>query len=152
MRVTIPKFREAVQYQDARKKTHMSKVLIIDDSRAMRRILGKIMKQLGFDVLEAGNGQEGIIELEEHRNELELVLVDWNMPVMNGYEFVQAVRSQDTYINHKLVMVTTETEPTQMVKALMAGVDEFVMKPFTREILIEKLQLIGVSMPESQAM
>ncbi|MFK7768396.1 MAG: PleD family two-component system response regulator [Mariniblastus sp.] len=129
----------------------MSKVLIIDDSRAMRKILGKIMKNLGFEVLEAGHGQEGIVQLEEHKDELELVLVDWNMPVMNGYEFVQAVREQDVYANHKLVMVTTETEPTQMVKALMAGVDEFVMKPFTSDILIEKLQLIGVNMPESQA-
>ncbi len=109
------------------------------------------MKQLGFEIFEAGDGQEGIAQLEKLQDELGLVLVDWNMPVMNGYEFVQAVRSQDKYANHKLVMVTTETEPTQMAKALMAGVDEFVMKPFTSEILVEKLQLIGIKMPESQA-
>ena len=72
------------------------------------------------------------------------------MPVMNGYEFVEAVRAQDEFANHKLVIVTTETEPTQMAKALMAGVDEFVMKPFTSEILIEKLMLIGLNMSESQ--
>lgn len=128
----------------------MSKVLIIDDSRAMRQIIGKIMKQLGFEIFEAGDGKEGIDQLEQHKDEVELVLVDWNMPVMNGYEFVQAVRAQDEFANHKLVMVTTETEPTQMAKALMAGVDEFVMKPFTSEILIEKLMLIGVDMSESQ--
>ncbi len=128
----------------------MSKVLIIDDSRAMRQIIGKIMKQLGFEIFEAGDGKEGIDQLEQHKDEVELVLVDWNMPVMNGYEFVQAVRAQDEFANHKLVMVTTETEPTQMAKALMAGVDEFVMKPFTSEILIEKLMLIGVNMSESQ--
>lgn len=128
----------------------MSKVLIIDDSRAMRQIIGKIMKQLGFEIFEAGDGKEGIDQLEQHKDEVELVLVDWNMPVMNGYEFVQAVRAQDEFANHKLVMVTTETEPSQMAKALMAGVDEFVMKPFTSEILIEKLMLIGVNMSESQ--
>lgn len=128
----------------------MSKVLIIDDSRAMRQIIGKIMKQLGFEIFEAGDGKEGIDQLEQHKDEVELVLVDWNMPVMNGYEFVQAVRAQDEFANHKLVMVTTETEPSQMAKALMAGVDEFVMKPFTSEILIEKLMLIGVDMSESQ--
>lgn len=128
----------------------MSKVLIIDDSRAMRQIIGKIMKQLGFEIFEAGDGKEGIDQLEQHKDEVELVLVDWNMPVMNGYEFVEAVRAQDEFANHKLVMVTTETEPTQMAKALMAGVDEFVMKPFTSEILIEKLMLIGVNMSESQ--
>lgn len=128
----------------------MSKVLIIDDSRAMRQIIGKIMKQLGFEIFEAGDGKEGIDQLEQHKDEVELVLVDWNMPVMNGYEFVEAVRAQDEFANHKLVMVTTETEPTQMAKALMAGVDEFVMKPFTSEILIEKLMLIGVDMSESQ--
>ena len=128
----------------------MSKVLIIDDSRAMRQIIGKIMKQLGFEIFEAGDGKEGIDQLEQHKDEVELVLVDWNMPVMNGYEFVQAVRAQDEFANHKLVMVTTETEPSQMAKALMAGVDEFVMKPFTSEILIEKLMLTGVNMSESQ--
>lgn len=108
------------------------------------------MKPLGFEILEAGHGEEGIAQLEQHQDELELVLVDWNMPVMNGFEFVQAVRAQDAYANHKLVMVTTETEPSQMVKALMAGVDEFVMKPFTSEILIEKLKLIGVRIPKPE--
>jgi len=75
----------------------MSKVLIIDDSRAMRQIIGKIMKQLGFEIFEAGDGKEGIDQLEQHKDEVELVLVDWNMPVMNGYEFVQAVRAQDEF-------------------------------------------------------
>ena len=69
------------------------------------------------------------------------------MPVKNGLEFVEAVRADDQFVNEKLVMVTTETEPARMARALMAGVDEFVMKPFTSEILIDKLKLIGVRMP-----
>lgn len=121
--------------------------LVIDDSRAMRRILGKIMKGLGFDVLEAENGAEGLEKFQANSTEIEVTLVDWNMPVMNGLEFVEAVRADDKFINDKLVMVTTEAEPARMARALMAGVDEFVMKPFTPEILIDKLKLIGVRLP-----
>ncbi len=117
--------------------------LIIDDSRAMRRILNQIVSGLGFEVLEAGNGQEGLDVLSAFED-IELVLVDWNMPEMNGLEFVEAVRAKPTYQRLSLVMVTTESEPARMARALMAGVDEFVMKPFTPDILLEKLQLIGV--------
>ena len=123
--------------------------LIIDDSRAMRRILRQIVEPLGFHILEAGDGQEGLERLEQHHPDVELTLVDWNMPVMNGLEFVKAVRGDDQYQQMKIAMVTTETEPAQMARALMAGVDEFVMKPFTSEILIEKLKLIGVQCPDA---
>jgi two-component system chemotaxis response regulator CheY len=123
--------------------------LIIDDSRAMRRILRQIVEPLGFHILEAGDGQEGLERLEQYHPDVELTLVDWNMPVMNGLEFVKAVRGDDQYQQMKIAMVTTETEPAQMARALMAGVDEFVMKPFTSEILIEKLKLIGVQCPDA---
>ena len=123
--------------------------LIIDDSRAMRRILRQIVEPLGFRILEAGDGQEGLERLEQYHPDVELTLVDWNMPVMNGLEFVKAVRGDDQYQQMKIAMVTTETEPAQMARALMAGVDEFVMKPFTSEILIEKLKLIGVQCPDA---
>ena len=123
--------------------------LIIDDSRAMRRILRQIVEPLGFQILEAGDGQEGLDRLEQYHPDVELTLVDWNMPVMNGLEFVKAVRADDQYQQMKIAMVTTETEPAQMARALMAGVDEFVMKPFTSEILIEKLKLIGVQCPDA---
>lgn len=123
--------------------------LIIDDSRAMRRILRQIVEPLGFRILEAGDGQEGLDRLGEHFPDVELTLVDWNMPVMNGLEFVKTVRADDQYQQMKIAMVTTETEPAQMARALMAGVDEFVMKPFTSEILIEKLRLIGVQCPDA---
>ncbi len=122
-------------------------VLIIDDSRAMRRILKQIVEPLGFQTLEAGNGREGLAVLAAHEA-VELCLVDWNMPEMNGLEFVQAVRSDDARRSLKLVMVTTETEPRQMARALLAGVDEFVMKPFTADILVDKLRLIG-AVPEA---
>ncbi len=120
--------------------------LIVDDSRAMRRVLRSIVEPLGFEITEAGNGIEGLQQLVERPN-TELALVDWNMPEMNGLEFVKAVRANPVYERIKLVMVTTETEPAKMARALMAGVDEFVMKPFTKDILLDKLQLIGVTMP-----
>ena len=119
--------------------------LIVDDSRAMRRILRQIVEPLGFDIVEAGNGIEGLQRLSEFPD-TELVLVDWNMPEMNGIEFVKTVRSEPSNQRIKLVMVTTETEPSKMARALINGVDEFLMKPFTPEMLIDKLHLIGVSM------
>ncbi len=121
--------------------------LIIEDSRAMRRLVGRIMTGLGFEILEAGHGREGLAQLKEHADKIEVVLVDWNMPEMNGLEFVKVVRGKPEHKNLKIMMVTTETAPTQMARALLAGVDEFVMKPFTRQILVDKLKLIGVRMP-----
>ncbi|MCA9033626.1 MAG: response regulator [Planctomycetaceae bacterium] len=118
--------------------------LIIDDSRAMRRILRQIVEPLGFSIVEAGDGAEGLAVLRGYAD-IEVTLVDWNMPVMNGLDFVKAVRADSGWRDMKLVMVTTETEPGQMARALMAGVDEFVMKPFTSDILLDKLRLIGVS-------
>lgn len=85
--------------------------LIIDDSRAMRRILKMIVTQLGFETIEAENGREGLNQLRQFP-ETELVLVDWNMPEMNGLEFIEIIRSNPNYDELKLVMVTTETEPT----------------------------------------
>lgn len=122
------------------------KALVIDDSRAMRRILCNITSEVGFEVAEANNGKDGLDHVEE--NDLDLVLVDWNMPMLNGYEFVKAVRAQQRFNDLKIVMVTTETEPARMAQALMAGADEFVMKPFTKEILVDKLRLIGVNIPQ----
>ena len=120
--------------------------LIIDDSRAMRRILRRIVAPLGFNILEAGDGQEGPDQFYA-ASDVEVVLVDWNMPVMNDLEFVKTIRADAHGINQKIIMVTTETEPAQMARALMAGVDEFVMKPFTAEILLDKMKLIGVASP-----
>lgn len=119
--------------------------LIIDDSRAMRRILTRIVSPLGMTVSEAEHGQAGLDVLTSGP-EFEVVFVDWNMPVMDGLEFVKAVRADDRFRQQKIVMVTTETEPAQMARALMAGVDEFVMKPFTADGLVDKLKLIGVKL------
>lgn len=121
------------------------RALVIDDSRAIRLILGQILKGIGFEVLDAGNGLEALEKLK-NSGPVELALVDWNMPEMNGLEFVQAARKNDAYNDMKLMMVTTETEMSQVVKALEAGANEYVMKPFTKEMILEKLCLMGISL------
>ncbi len=120
--------------------------LIVDDSRAMRRILRKIIEPLALQISEAENGVEGLQRLSEHP-ETELVFVDWNMPVMNGIDFVRALRSNPLNIQTKVFMVTSENTLAAIMLALKAGVDEFIMKPFTSDILLDKLRLIGVSLP-----
>ena len=117
--------------------------LVIDDSRAIRLILGRMLRDLGFDVAEAGNGQEGLARLDGGLVP-DLVVLDWNMPEMSGIDFVTAVRQPPYSSSARVLMVTTETEIPQMVRALEAGADEYLMKPFTREAVVEKLQLLGL--------
>ena len=117
--------------------------LVIDDSRAIRLILRRMLVELGFEVEEAVNGRDGLARLSAGTTP-ELVLVDWNMPEMTGIEFVAAVREPPYSSTARVVMVTTETEVPQMVRALEAGADEYIMKPFTRDSLVEKLQLLGL--------
>ncbi len=119
------------------------RALVIDDSTAMRRIIGRIVGQLGFEVHEASDGQEALDRLAQI-GRADVALVDWNMPRMNGFEFVQAVRRETVHDGMKLLMVTSETEMGQVALALEAGADEYMMKPFTKEALLEKLALIGV--------
>ena len=118
------------------------RALVIDDSKAMRALLGRLLGEIGFSVNEAGNGREGLQHLQAH-GAPDVVLVDWNMPEMSGFEFVQAVRANRDYDAVRLIMVTTETEMTRVVKALGAGLDAYVMKPFTKEAVVEQLERIG---------
>jgi two-component system chemotaxis response regulator CheY len=120
------------------------RALVIDDSRAMRCIVGNILKGLGFDVLDAGHGREGLERLAS-APDVGLAVVDWNMPEMNGIEFVAAVRSRREYDEMRIVMVTTETDVGRMTEALERGANEYVMKPFTRDILLQKLEQLGMA-------
>ncbi len=122
----------------------MDKAMIIDDSRAIRRILRNTIRELGFEVWEAANGREALDRLDEVGEPVSLMLVDWNMPVMNGLEFVTKVRLDARFKSSLLVMVTTETAVDQMVKALDAGANEYIMKPFTKEVIEDKLRILGV--------
>ncbi len=117
--------------------------LIIDDSRAVRTILRRILTGVGFRTSEATNGLEGLEVLKQH-DDISIALVDWNMPQMNGHEFVKAVRANPANDELWLMMVTTETEMSRVVKAMAAGANEYVMKPFTEDVIVEKLKLLGL--------
>ena len=118
------------------------RALVIDDSRAMRAILRRIMTELGFEVVEASNGKEALDRLGGLS--VSVALVDWNMPEMNGFEFVCKVRAQHEYDDVRLMMVTTETEMDHVAQALDAGANEYLMKPFTGDMVRAKLSLMGV--------
>lgn len=119
------------------------RALVIDDSRTMRRILRSIVEQFGYEVEEAENGKEAL-EVLEQLGQIELALVDWNMPVMNGLEFVKNMRASGKHPETKLMMVTSETEIDRVVESLEAGANEYLMKPLTPDALKEKLQIMGL--------
>jgi two-component system chemotaxis response regulator CheY len=123
------------------------KALVVDDSRVMRSILKKFLASEGFlTLVEASDGAEALERLNEV-GAVDLALVDWNMPRMNGLDFVLAVRRNHAFDGVRLMMVTTEAEATQMARALEAGANEYVMKPFTTEILRAKLGILGLGTP-----
>lgn len=118
-------------------------VLVVDDSIAMRSLLKHILNGAGFEVLEAGDGQEALERLQRPNN-IEAVLVDWNMPGMDGYEFVRTVRATPAYCHLPMMMVTAESEFEKIATALEAGADEYIMKPFTHSAVLEKLNLLDI--------
>ena len=120
------------------------KVMIVDDSRAMRMILRRTLGELGYAACEAGNGQEALDLLAQEGAQLSLMLVDWNMPVMCGLDLVKAVRADARFLALPLVMVTTETEIGHISQAIEAGANEYVMKPFTKEVLEDKLRSMNL--------
>ena len=124
----------------------MPKALVIDDSRTMRRILGSILARVGYTTCQAGDGVEGLAVIERERagGDFDVILVDWHMPVMNGLEFIHALRKDARNRAIAVMMVTTETQVEQMVAALAAGASEYVMKPFTPDIIEDKLRILGL--------
>jgi two-component system, chemotaxis family, chemotaxis protein CheY len=117
------------------------RALIVDDSRTMRLILGRIMGELGFEVVEAANGRRALEQVFAGPP-MDVALVDWNMPEMNGYDFLRAVRASRAYALMPVIMVTTETERSQILRALEGGANEYIMKPFTKIAVGEKLALL----------
>jgi two-component system chemotaxis response regulator CheY len=117
--------------------------LVVDDSRAMRSILARLMTGLGFEVSQAGDGAQALTVLDDGVRP-DVILVDWNMPVMDGLTFIKTVRGREDLRDISLMMVTTESEQAQIVRALAAGAHEYVIKPFSDEVIAEKLALLGL--------
>lgn len=119
------------------------RVLIVDDSRAMRMVLKQMLSKLGHvDVDEAEHGAAALERIAEAPPEL--ALVDWNMPVMGGEELITTLRSSRDYDRVKVLVVTSESSPRIVYDALKAGADEYAMKPITVEAIGDKLALMGL--------
>jgi two-component system chemotaxis response regulator CheY len=123
---------------------HEHVIITVDDSSTMRRIIKNTLTKLGFtNVLEAANGVEGLDVLA--KNEVDMIITDWNMPEMDGLTFVKTLRSKEEYKDTPILMVTTEAAKEDILTALRSGVNNYVVKPFTPDTLQEKVnKLLGI--------
>ncbi|HSY02298.1 MAG TPA: response regulator [Acidobacteriaceae bacterium] len=119
------------------------RALLVDDSRFIRNFLRRALVERGMECVEAADGREGLNCLRD-AGPFAVALVDWNMPVMSGLELLQAARADHRLDATKIVMVTTEAENDHIETALLAGADEYLLKPFDEEGLIDKLRMAGV--------
>ena len=119
------------------------RALIVDDSRTVRMILGKALRELGYEVQEAEHGKEAIERLY-HGETVDLLLVDWNMPVMNGIDFLRALRREPGGERPTVVFCTTENDMSHIAEAMRSGANEYIMKPFDSEIIESKFSEVGL--------
>ena len=121
----------------------MKNCLVVDDSKVIRKVARHILESLDISVTEAVDGRDALNQCEA--SVPDVVLLDWNMPVMSGMEFLRLLRQRGHSDQPKVVFCTTENDMAHLRAALEAGADEYVMKPFDRETLHVKLQLVGVA-------
>jgi two-component system chemotaxis response regulator CheY len=122
------------------------KILVVDDSSTMRRIIVNTLARLGYkDVVQGADGVEAWDAMQTN-SDIGVVITDWNMPNMNGLELVKKIRAEEKYIDVPIIMVTTEGGKAEVITALKAGVNNYIVKPFTPQVLKEKLQaVLGVN-------
>ena len=120
----------------------MKQVLIVDDSRVIRKVAQRIVQSLGFISREAENGLEALDHCKASMPDA--VLLDWNMPVMDGLSFLIELRQLENGLHPKVVFCTTENEVPQITRALSAGADEYIMKPFDKDIVASKFEEVGL--------
>jgi len=121
----------------------MKSCLVVDDSKVIRKVARHILETLDFEVREAGDGREALDSCLA--TPPDVILLDWNMPVMSGMDFLRALKDSDIVRKPKVVFCTTENGMAYIRAAIEAGADEYVMKPFDRETLESKLQIVGVA-------
>jgi len=116
-------------------------VLIVDDMQTMRRIMKNVLKQIGFsNITEADDGKTALAEIK--KKQFDLVLCDWNMPEMTGIDLLKALRADDAFKSIPFVMITAEAKKENIVEAVKAGVNNYIVKPFTAETVSEKLKKV----------
>ena len=120
----------------------MKTCLIVEDSSIVRKMARRILEGLGFAVVEAEDGVDALVVCK--RAMPEAILLDWNMPVMDGYDFLKALRRMPGGDGPKVVFCTTENDVAHIARALSAGANEYIMKPFDKEIVEAKFQEVGL--------
>ncbi len=124
------------------------KAMVIDDSRAARTLVGNMLGQLGFEVTAAEHGRDALDKLVESDEAPAAVVVDWNMPVMDGVEFAKEFRKHDKFKTTPLLMISSESDPRRVASALLAGIDEYLFKPVDSEMIRERLDMLGLRVEE----
>lgn len=119
------------------------RALVVDDSRAMRTMMRRLMEGFGFEVLDAADGQEAL-DVLEREGTVDVALVDWHMPNLDGIGFIMSLQDDAELFKIRTVMVSAETDFKKVVYALKNGADEYLMKPVTKEGLAEKLSILGL--------
>jgi len=119
------------------------RALTVDDSMVVRRVVGQCLRSIGFEVDEAGNGEEALLSLLQ-KGAPDLVVLDWNMPLMGGLEFLVRMRKLDRFQGVKVIMLTARNELEAVEQAMKAGANEYLMKPFTPEALHDKVRMVGL--------
>ncbi len=120
----------------------MKSCLLVDDSRVVRKVARRIAEDLGFECSEAEDGQKAVEACEQTMPDA--ILLDWNMPVMSGIEFLEKLRQMDNGSHPKVVFCTTENDMNHIQRAIQAGANEYIMKPFDSEIIESKFKQIGL--------
>ena len=120
----------------------MKQVLIVDDSKVIRKVAQRILRGLDFTTREAGDGLEALKACKAMMPDA--ILLDWNMPVMDGITFLGELRGLENGLRPKVVFCTTENEVAQITRAIQAGADEYIMKPFDKQILMSKFEEVGL--------
>ncbi len=115
------------------------KILAVDDSKMMLRIIAGSIEMLDYEPLKAANGKEAMVALEQHHADVALILLDWNMPEMDGMETLTAIKADERYSSIPVMMVTTESEKTNVVKAIQSGAQHYLTKPFNQQDLATRI-------------
>lgn len=119
------------------------KILVVDDAGVARKIIARMVKSLGFEVMTAADGQQAL-DLIDRSDPPTAIITDWNMPVMDGMEFARAVRAEHEIAHLPILMISSEADPRRVTRALLAGVDEYLFKPIDEDMIRERLEIMGV--------
>lgn len=121
------------------------KILFVDDSPVIKKIIQRTVESAGFEFLGASDGKEGLLVLSKEYSDIKLILSDWNMPVMNGYEFLKEAKKNSKFKQIPVIMITTESEKSNINKAIQAGAANYLLKPFNPEDLLLKIKQTALS-------